>query len=60
MFAIDGCKPPSNASKECSGKIEEMKKKRDKLERYIEKVIKRHRESDKREKEHPTSKAAKK
>jgi hypothetical protein len=28
MFAVDGCKPPSNASKECSGKIEELKKKR--------------------------------
>jgi hypothetical protein len=40
MFAIDGCKLPSNASKECSGKIEELKKKRNKLERYIERVIK--------------------
>src|SRR5215469_3154767 len=51
MFAIDGCKLPSNASKECSGKIEELKKKRDKLEKYIERVIKQHRELDKNEKE---------
>jgi hypothetical protein len=28
MSAIDGCKLPPNASKECSGKIEELKKKR--------------------------------
>src|SRR5215469_4281371 len=59
MFAIDGCKLPSNASKECSGKIAELQKKRDKLERYIERVIKQHRELDKNEKAHPSSKAAK-
>jgi transposase len=29
MFANDGCKLPSNASKEWSGKIEDLKKKRD-------------------------------
>ena len=50
MFAIDGCKLPSNASKECSGKIEELKKKRDKLRKYIGRVIKQHRELDKDEK----------
>jgi transposase len=60
MFAIDGCKLPSNASKECSGKIEEMKKKRNKLERYIERVISKHRELDKEEKAHPFGAAAKK
>ena len=53
MFAIDGCKLPSNASKECSGKIEELKKKRSKLEKYIERVIKQHSELDKNEKAHP-------
>ena len=60
MFAIDGCKLPSNASKECSGKIEELKKKRDKLEKYIERVIKQHSELDKEEKTHPEGKTAKK
>jgi hypothetical protein len=60
MFAIDGCKLPSNASKECSGKIEELKKKRYKLEKYIERVIKQHRELDKEEKAHPFGAAAKK
>jgi hypothetical protein len=53
MFAIDGCKLPSNASKECSGKIEDLKKKRDKLEKYIERVINQHRELDKEEQAHP-------
>jgi hypothetical protein len=60
MFAIDGCKLPSNASKECSGKIEELKKKRYKLERYIERVIKQHGELDKEEKAHPFGTVAKK
>jgi len=35
MFAIDGCKLSSNASKEWSGTIEDLTKKRDKLEKYI-------------------------
>ena len=51
---------PSIASKECSGKIGELKKKRDKLERYIERVIQQHREMDKNEKAHPHGAAAKK
>jgi len=29
MFANDGCKLPSNASKECSGNIKELEQKRD-------------------------------
>jgi len=50
MFAIDGCKLPSNASKEWSGTIEDLKKKRDKMKKYIERIIKQHRELDKDEK----------
>jgi transposase len=50
MFAIDGCKLPSNASKEWSGTIKELRKKRDKLKEYIERIIKQHRELDKDEK----------
>ena len=49
MFAIDGLKLPSNASKEWSGKIEELKKKRDKLEKYITRILFRHQELDKDE-----------
>jgi hypothetical protein len=37
MFAIDGCKLPSNASKEWSGTKKDFKKKTVKLERAIEK-----------------------
>jgi len=50
MFAIDGCKLPSNASKEWSGSIRELRRKRDKLKEHIEKIIKQHRELDKNEK----------
>ena len=33
MFAVDGCKMPSNASKEWSGTIEELTKKKEKMDR---------------------------
>jgi len=49
MFSIDGCKLPSNVSKEWSGTIAELKKKRDKLKQYISKLIIRHNELDKDE-----------
>ena len=35
MFAIDGCKLPSNASKEWSGTLGKLKKKKEKLEKHI-------------------------
>ena len=47
MFAEDGCKLPSNASKEWSGTIADLKKKRDKLEKLVEKLLVRHQELDK-------------
>jgi transposase len=46
MFAVDGCKLPSNASKEWSGTRKEFKNKCTKLENGIERIVKRHRESD--------------
>ena len=46
MFAIDGCKLPSNASKEWSGTIEELTKKRDKLKSYIGRLLSIHQELD--------------
>jgi hypothetical protein len=49
MFAIDGCKLPSNASKEWSGTIDDLKKKRDKLEKYIGGLVLRHQALDKDE-----------
>ena len=46
MFAIDGCKLPSNASKEWSGTKADFEKKVAKMERAIENMLKKHREED--------------
>jgi transposase len=46
MFAIDGCKLPSNASKEWSGTHEELTKKRQKLDRAVRRILKKHKETD--------------
>ncbi|MDR1469268.1 MAG: hypothetical protein LBT00_08235 [Spirochaetaceae bacterium] len=39
LFAIDGCKLPSNAAKEWSGTLEELGKKKKDLEALMEKII---------------------
>jgi transposase len=49
MFAVDGVKLPSNASKEWSGTHADLKKKTGKLERGIEHLLKQHIESDVRD-----------
>jgi transposase len=46
MFAIDGCKLPSNASKEWSGTKEELSHKKEKMEEAIKKIMARHKETD--------------
>lgn len=46
MFAIDGCKMPSNASKEWSGTRADFEKKAVKLEKAIAHIITTHREQD--------------
>ena len=46
MFAIDGCKLPSNAAKEWSGKLKDLAKKRDKLKSYIGQLLLQHQELD--------------
>jgi transposase len=46
MFAVDGVKLPSNASKEWSGTRADFKKKAAKMERAIESMVKRHNQSD--------------
>lgn len=46
MFAIDGCKLPSNASKEWSGTRADFEKKVAKLEQAISHIITTHREQD--------------
>ena len=49
MFAIDGCKLPSNASKEWSGTRADLKKKQAKLERAVEYILTQHKQRDQRE-----------
>lgn len=47
LFAIDGCKLPSNAAKEWSGTIKELTEKREKIKRQISEHMKRHSAMDK-------------
>ncbi|GLT14325.1 hypothetical protein GCM10007931_13000 [Vibrio algivorus] len=42
MFAIDGCKISSNASKEWSGTHDELQRKKEKLERASRRILERH------------------
>jgi transposase len=46
MFSLDGCKIPSNASKEMSGTKESFSKKAEKMKRVVQKLKKKHREED--------------
>ena len=48
LLAIDGCKMPSNASKEHSGTLEELATKRDKIKKRIKHCMKEHQHLDKR------------
>lgn len=49
LFAIDGCKMPSNASKEWSGTFKELEQKRDKIKRQIHYHVTEHKKIDKHE-----------
>jgi transposase len=49
-FSIDGVKLPSNASKECSGKIDELKTRKEKIEKKVKEIIKEHNDQDKNSK----------
>ena len=46
MFAIDGCKLPSNASKEWSGTIRDLQKKKTDLEKLLSRILRQHTELD--------------
>ena len=46
MFAIDGCKLPSNASKEWSGAHDELKKKKAKIDKAVDYILEKHRRAD--------------
>lgn len=49
LFAIDGCKMSSNASKEWSGTFKELEQKRKKIKRHIQHHINEHKKLDKNE-----------
>lgn len=49
MFAIDGCKMPSNASKEWSGTRADFVKKKKKIEKAIGYILQKHRSQDQQE-----------
>lgn len=51
MFAIDGCKLPSNASKEWSGTHDELRKKQQKLDTAVKYILGKHRDNDKHERD---------
>ena len=46
MFAIDGCKLPSNASKEWSGTMADLTKKQKKIDTAVRRMLEKHREED--------------
>jgi transposase len=49
LFAIDGCKTPSNAAKEWSGTFKELEHKREKIQRQIQHHLSEHQKLDKYE-----------
>jgi transposase len=54
-FAVDGCKLPSNASKQWSGTHEELRERQDKMEKAATEMVRRHRQRDEREKQGPVA-----
>jgi len=46
MFAIDGCRLPSNASKEWSGTKEQLARKYERIKKISGKIIQKHRQND--------------
>lgn len=50
LIAIDGCKISSNAAKEHSGTLDELARKRDKIQRQIKACMKEHAKLDRRRK----------
>lgn len=46
LFAIDGCKLPSNASKEWSGTQADYERKYKKIDRAVRRMLKKHRDED--------------
>jgi len=58
MFALDGCKLPSNASKEWSGTIGELRKKKEKIETKVAQLLEEQMRTDQRQDDPPGPKAS--
>jgi len=54
-FAVDGCKRPSNASKQWSGTHQELRERQQKMEQAAREIVRRHRERDAREQQGPVA-----
>src|SRR5262247_1056562 len=54
MFAVDGCKLGSNASKEWSGTLGDLKKKQQKMEQVVRYLVEKHKEMDSKAESGPT------
>lgn len=54
-FAVDGCKLPSNASKQWSGTHEELRERQQKMEKAAGEIVRRHRQRDEREAHGPVA-----
>ncbi|MBI1814197.1 MAG: transposase [Deltaproteobacteria bacterium] len=54
-FAVDGCKLPSNASKQWSGTHEELRERQQKMEKAAQEIVRRHRDRDEREQHGPVA-----
>jgi hypothetical protein len=49
FFALDGCKMASNASKQWSGKISDLQKRKEKIEGQLKVLVEDHIQIDKKE-----------
>ena len=58
MFALDGCKLPSNASKECSGTFPELHKKKQKIEAKVAQLLAEQIQADRGQDEPPGARAS--
>jgi transposase len=58
MFALDGCKLPSNASKEWSGTLADLRKKKEKIETKVTQLLAEQVQTDRRQDEPPGPRAS--
>ncbi len=49
VFALDGCKLPSNASRRKSGKFSDLQRKKQNIEKKVERLLKEQEEADKKD-----------